>query len=312
MGPVTEAPWTFASPWRGRGRVTWLDGAPVHWVEFGTGRGRPPLVFVHGLGGSHLNWALAGPELAGTRRTLALDLRGFGLSPGTRGTATVAANVALLGRFLHEVAGTPAILVGNSMGGLVSILQAHAQPATVAGLVLISPALPSARRRPDPAVGRRFLLYALPGVGEFYLRQLNARMPAREVVGRVIDLCFADPSRADPAMLAAATALAEHRRSMRGGEESLLAAARSLMAVVAQRRRYEAIMASIDAPVLLIGGEADRLVPVASVRRAARLNPRWESRILPGVGHTAQLETPHLVVAAIREWLERHPALTAH
>ena len=52
------------------------------------------------------------------------------------------------------------------------------------------------------------------------------------------------------------------------------------------------MMASVRVPVLLIGGEADRLVPVASMRQAAARNPRWETVILPGVGHTPQLEVP--------------------
>ncbi|MDT7751384.1 MAG: hypothetical protein QOD96_5046, partial [Pseudonocardiales bacterium] len=160
-----EAPWSFAAPWGARGWVTDLAG-PVHWVEFSSGGsadtspadavpsdvapagatvGRapthghtdaPPIVFVHGLGGSHLDWVPVGSGLAADRRAVALDLRGFGLTPGTRRTATVAANVALLDRFLREVVGTPAILVGNSMGGLISVLQTQAHPETVAGLVL--------------------------------------------------------------------------------------------------------------------------------------------------------------------------------
>jgi pimeloyl-ACP methyl ester carboxylesterase len=287
-------------------------GAAVHWVEFGGSRAGPPIVFVHGLGGSHLNWMLAGPALATGRRALALDLYGFGCTPGTRDTATVSANAALLDRFLREVAGTPAILVGNSMGGLLSIVQAHAHPATVAGLVLIAPALPPTRQRPDWTVSRQFLLYATPGLGEFYLRLAQERVPPRVTVRRMIDLCFADPSRATPEMLAASTALAEYRRTVPGCDESLLAAARSLMRLLAQRARYEAMMAAIDVPVLLIGGDRDRLVPVASVRRAAALNPRWESHILTGVGHTAQLETPDLVIGAVRDWLGRHGTLTAH
>jgi pimeloyl-ACP methyl ester carboxylesterase len=113
-------------------------------------------------------------------------------------------------------------------------------------------------------------------------------------------------------VLEASTALAEYRRSVPGCDESLLAAARSLMRLLAQRARYEAMMAAIDVPVLLFGGDQDRLVPVASVRRAAALNPGWETHILTGVGHTAQLETPDLVAGAVRDWLGKHGTLTAH
>jgi pimeloyl-ACP methyl ester carboxylesterase len=307
----------FAAPWGAAGYLTQLTGspgAPVHWIEFPgpPHPAAPPIVFVHGLGGSHLNWALTGAELAAGRRALALDLHGFGLTPGTRDTATVRANTALLDRFLRQVAGTPAVLAGNSMGGMISILQARKHPETVAGLVLISPALPAPRQRPDWAVAGRFLTYAVPGLGELYLRAARARVSPDQMVRQVIDLCFADPSRADPALLAAMIALARHRRTMPGCDESMLAAARSLLRVGAQRRLYEATMARLDIPVLLIGGESDRLVPAASVRRAATLNPRWDSLVMAGVGHTAQLETPGPVIAAVGDWLDRHDLLAAH
>jgi pimeloyl-ACP methyl ester carboxylesterase len=61
----------------------------------------------------------------------------------------------------------------------------------------------------------------------------------------------------------------------------------------------------IDVPVLLISGEADRLVPVAAARAAAAANPAWDTVFLPGVGHTPQLETPDLVVDAVTGWLAR-------
>ncbi|HEV3287653.1 MAG TPA: alpha/beta fold hydrolase, partial [Streptosporangiaceae bacterium] len=168
MAPRTAtrpAPSAFAAPWGARGYVTDLDG-PVHWVEFGQDRDpgqddEPPIVFVHGLGGSHLNWCLIGPALAASRRVVALDLHGFGLTPGTRGTSTVQRNARLLDRFVREVTGTPVILAGNSMGGLISILQTATEPDTVGGLVLIDPALPLPRRAPDRQVGGQFLMYAL-------------------------------------------------------------------------------------------------------------------------------------------------------
>ena len=308
------APWAFAAPWGARGYVSELDG-PVHWIEFGpqatggdAGRGGPPVVFVHGLGGSHLNWCLIGPELAAGRRAVALDLHGFGLTPGTRATSTVQRNARLLDRFIREITGTPVILAGNSMGGLISILQAAAAPDTVAGLVLIDPALPQPPRAPDWQVAGQFLTFALPGLGELYVRRVMGRRTPQDAVQRVIELCFADPSRADPAMLAASAALAAERP--RQGD-AFLAASRSLMRVVGQRRRYWEMMASVRVPVLLIGGEADRLVPAGAVRQAAARHPGWETVIMPGAGHTPQLEVPDNVIGTLRDWLDRQFAAAA-
>jgi pimeloyl-ACP methyl ester carboxylesterase len=301
------APHQFAAPWGARGYLTDLDG-PVHWIEFGADQEPapdlgPPMVFVHGLGGSHLNWCQVGPQLKAGRRAVAPDLHGFGLTPGTRRTSTVRANARLLDRFIREITGTPVILVGNSMGGLISVLQASANPDTVAGLVLIDPALPLPRR-PDPVVAAQFTLYALPGLGELFVRALSRRAP-EVAVRQLTELCFADPSRADPAMTAASVDLARYRRGEHNSGPPLLAASRSLLRVTGWPRRYRAMMAGIRVPVLLIGGESDRLVPLASMRQAAARNPGWEAVFLPGVGHTPQLEVPDTVIDAISGWEER-------
>jgi len=326
--PATRpAPWDYAAPWDARGYVTDLDG-PVHWIEFspeptgqapapsesgtpGRSQGpRPPIVFVHGLGGSHLNWCLLGPQLAAGRRAVALDLRGFGLTPGRRSNSTVQANARLVDRFITEVIGTPVILVGNSMGGQITIMETAAHKDAVKGMVLIDPALPPPQQ-PDWQVTGRFLLYALPGLGELAVARLLACVSPRAAVQHLLELCYADPSRADPEMIKAEVALTALRRPATPAQalapaRTFLAGARSMLRISARRRRYAATMAGIDIPVLLIGGDADRLVPVAAMRQAAARNPHWESVILAGVGHVPQLEAPGAVTAAIQDWLDRY------
>jgi len=284
--------------------VTDLDG-PVHWVEFGeeTDAARPPIVFVHGLGGSHLNWVLVGPALGSQRRAIAIDLPGFGLSSGAGRECSVQSNAEVLLRFLDSVVGVPAILVGNSMGGAVSLLATQARPDAVAGLVLVDPALPMSAGRADSRVAGGLLLSLAPGVGEVALRLLASRESARRSVERVINVCFADPTRARPDVIDAAVALAEYRRSVPGSDRSLMLASRSLVRLLARPAAYWAVMDSIAVPTVLIHGEADRLVPIRAARRAAARYPRWDSVFLPGVGHTPQLEVPDVFTAAVKEWL---------
>jgi pimeloyl-ACP methyl ester carboxylesterase len=325
----------YAAPWDVRAYVTDLDG-PVHWIEFvpetpqtpknaevpetgdqDQGQQPPPIVFVHGLGGSHLNWCLLGPHLAAGRRAVALDLRGFGLTPGLRANSTVRANARLLDRFIREVIGTPVILVANSMGGLISILETAAHPDVIKGVVLIDPALPLPPQKPDWEVSGQFLLYALPGLGERTVAKVLRTTPPETGVQRVLELCFADPSRADPELIKADVALAVRRHPATRAQASarariFLAAARSLLRVLSRRQNLQKMMAGIDVPVLLIGGEADRLVPVAAMRQAAARNPRWESVMLPDVGHVPMLEVPGTVTGAIRDWLARTEGSTHH
>src|SRR3954447_2975743 len=168
----------------GTSRLLDWDG-PVHYVDFGGNLEGPTFVLVHGLGGSHLNWDLLAPLLTAHGRVLALDLPGFGGSePGSR-RASVHANVVVLRRFLREVATAPAVLVGNSMGGMISIFTAASAPRAVRAVALLDPALPGGRRSRDPVVAGQFLLYGLPLVGE---RVLWLRRQRRSPLQRVREM----------------------------------------------------------------------------------------------------------------------------
>lgn len=304
------ADWQLASEWNAKGYVTDLDG-PVHWIDFGGPTDGIPMVFVHGLGGSHLNWALIGQALAENRRVVALDLHGFGLTPGTRANATVHANAELLDRFIGEVIGGPVILVGNSMGGMISVLQTAANPDTVAGLVLVDPALPVPKRLPDPGVAATFIAYAVPGVGEWSMKVMQARLSSEDLVNRIVKLCFADPRRANAEMIRIGAQLVTARREIPYKEDAFLGAARSLMKLLITAGTYERMMDGIKAPVLLIHGEADRLVPIAAAEKVAAAHPAWDTAFLPDVGHTPQLEAPQQTIGVIVDWLSRVPLLPA-
>lgn len=141
-------------------------GGAVHWVDFGGPADGPRIVLVHGLGGSHLNWALLAPLLAKKARVTAVDLAGHGLTNPEGRLTTVQANTKLLGRFIREVAGEPVVLAGNSMGGMISLFQTAHDPELVRGLVLVDPALPMVLgTRPDPTMLATFFLYSVPGLG---------------------------------------------------------------------------------------------------------------------------------------------------
>src|SRR5207253_8902843 len=116
-----------------------IDG-PVHYYDFG-GSG-PPLVCIHGLGGAALNWMSVGHGLAQGHRVLVPDLRGFGRTPLGRQSASIDATQRLLDRFIHEVAGSPSVRVGTSLGGSLAPLQAARPPATAGAAVPAVRALP--------------------------------------------------------------------------------------------------------------------------------------------------------------------------
>jgi pimeloyl-ACP methyl ester carboxylesterase len=287
----------------GASRTVDLGGA-VHYVDFGGPDDGPTVVLVHGLGGSHLNWDLLAPLLRPHARVLALDLPGFGRSePGDRRT-TVHDNVEVLDRFLREVAGTPVVLVGNSMGGMISILQTAAKPETVNGLVLLDAAVPGPRRSLDPLVAGVFALYAVPRVGERFLALRRSRSTPLRQVRDMLRLCGVDPDALPASTIDRSLALIEQRQDVPAMDRAFLSAARSLLRLLVDPRSYRMAMAAITAPVLMVQGDQDRLVPVAAARDVAARNPGWRYLELAGVGHVPQLQVPDALAAELIAWLE--------
>jgi pimeloyl-ACP methyl ester carboxylesterase len=303
-GKVTEA------ALEGAGRHTaptsrWVDlGLQVHYVDHGGPADGPLLVMVHGLGGSLVNWAALAPLLTGTCRVLALDLVGFGRTQAGTHSTSVTANQGMLHRFLNEVAGGPAILVGNSMGGLITVLQATRHPETVTAVVLIDPALPVvAGSTPDPLVAASFGMYAVPRLGRAMLRARRRVRSPEQLAMDVLRLCCVDPQRVPADVLEQHLELARARRGYPGLDEHFLKAARSLMGMLARRSSYLASMKAIRVPVLLLHGEKDRLVSIGASRAVAAANPSWRFRVAPDVGHVPQLEAPEWTAGHILAWL---------
>jgi pimeloyl-ACP methyl ester carboxylesterase len=296
----------LAGPWGGASHFTDIAG-PVHWVDFGGPSGVPPIVMVHGLGGSHLNWVRIARPLTERNRVIAIDLPGFGFSPAAGRRTSIEANTKVLSRFINEILGSPVILMGNSMGGAITILESAASPQAVAAVVLVDSALPRPAEVPDPQVAAQFLMYALPGVGEAFMDISRRSRTDRDFVERVVNLCFADPRRSSPEVMDAATELvAYRRRHMPSQDAAFLQAARSIVRAGLRPRHFKNTMRSIMGPVLLIHGDRDRLVPVAAARIAAAANPKWDTEILHDVGHTPQLEDPDAVIRVVSRWLDRH------
>ena len=292
----------------------WVDlGGPVHYVNYGGPQDGPLMVCVHGLGGSSVNWAAVAPSLSKTCRVLALDLAGFGRTHSHGRSTSVHDNQRLLHRFMSEVCGDPAILVGNSMGGLISVLQTAAHPETVAGIVLIDPALPvGLASRPDPLVAGMFGLYAVPAVGRSVVARRRSSHSAEELAMALLRLCCADPSRVPRPILEQHLELARERNDYPNVDAELIVAARSLLWVLARRRAHASMLHDITVPVLLLHGDQDRLVPIASARTAAAANPTWSFEVARGVGHVPQLEVPEWTISQILGWLQADGVAAAY
>jgi pimeloyl-ACP methyl ester carboxylesterase len=283
-----------------------VDG-PINVADFG-GSG-DVLLLVHGLGGSHLNWLSVAPQLAERHRVYALDLPGFGRSPLAGRRSSIAANVDLLSRLIARLSDGPIVLIGNSMGGLLSIGVAATHPNLVSGLVLVDPAVqapPSWRPRFD-RVTRTFLAAAfIPSWGSRRVGRAVAALGPEQLVYETLRLCSANPSRIEQAVVDAHIALEAERLAQPGWQESFYAATRSLVRVLALKRQVMRWVRMVVAPTLLLHGDEDRLVRVEAARAVASLRPDWEYHEFAGAGHVPMMEVPGEFLAVTVDWLARH------
>ena len=283
---------------------------PVYVADFG-GDG-PVMLLVHGLGGAHLNWMVVAPQLAAHHRVYALDLPGFGRSPLAGRRSTIAANVDLLSRAITRLSRGPIVLMGNSMGGLLSIGAAARHPSLIDALVLVDPAVPAPGHEFPPRldrVSRTFLATAfMPRWGAKRLSRAVAVLGPESLVRETMRLVSGDASRIESTVVDAHIALEAERLAESSWHESFYAATRSLVAALALKRKVLRWVQEVVAPTLLLQGDRDRLVPVASARNIASLRPDWEYHEFAGAGHVPMLEVPAEFVAVVTDWLTRQGA----
>jgi pimeloyl-ACP methyl ester carboxylesterase len=285
-------------------RTVDLDG-PVAYREWGEHRpGEPTFVCVHGLGGSHLNWMGVAPGLAHAGRVLTPDLAGFGYTPRAGRSSSLPANRLLLSRFIQEMTEQPVVLIGNSMGGALSVLQAAYEPGSAAGLVLTSPALPWARGgMPSALVLAAFAMYRMPRLGEWFVRSRSSRLGPERLIQEGFRIVMAHPDRIDPALVEAHVETARLHADDPDAIPAFLEAARSLLRTGERREFIADLVDRVRVPVLVIHGTKDRLVNVSLARQVAGGRPNWRLVEFADVGHAAQMEAPDRWVSTVMGWL---------
>ncbi len=274
----------------------------MHYLDFG-GDGKP-LLMVHGLGGNAMNWMAVGPGLSKHHRVLALDLAGFGRTPLFNRSAAVGANANLVHSFIEQVIGEPVVLMGNSMGGHIAMLEAADHPRWVSGLILVDPAIPGVHvRRPDPTMLGVMAAITLPGLADMVIDRRARLLGPEGLVRETIAMVAADPSRIDATMIDAHVQLMRERENLgRQNSRAFLQAIRSLGLRMADPR-FWARMRKIEAPALVIHGELDRLIPLSAARDLARRHPDWTFEVIDGVGHVPMMETPNRFLEVVNQWL---------
>jgi pimeloyl-ACP methyl ester carboxylesterase len=285
----------------------WTDvDGPVHYRVWEGPESGTTFVCVHGLGGSLLNWARVAPGLARHGRVIALDLAGFGLTPLEERGAGVGSNWKVLDGFLRALDLPPVVLIGNSMGGMVALIQAAHAPESVRSLVLVDAAFPRTRTvqgQFDARVASLFALYSTTRAGEWFAKVRSRRLGPEGLVRETLRVAAADPASIDPLLVQAMVEQTRRRQEFDYATSAFLAAARSIFRAQVAPGRYRALVRSVSCPALVIHGARDRLVPVATAEEAAAEHPNWKLVVFDDLGHIPQMEAPERWLTEVERWL---------
>jgi pimeloyl-ACP methyl ester carboxylesterase len=294
--PLGDVP----TPWPAR-RVI-IDGAMLQVRDTpATSVGAEPAVYVHGLGGSSQNFTDVAGLLADRFDGQAVDLPGFGYSDPSR-RYSISAFADKMIKYLEHDGRGPVHLVGNSLGGSISVRVAALRPDLVRTLTLISPAMPFLNPR-RTAQGRMLPLLALPLADRLFAFGM-ARLTVEEMTDEVLAACFGDVRKVSPQRRVEATEEIRLRYTVAHYPKAYLGTLRGLVssflrAYLPGANSQWRLAARIAAPTLVIGGLTDKLVDPRVPAQVAKLIPDSRLLILPGVGHVAQMEVPRLVARAV-------------
>jgi pimeloyl-ACP methyl ester carboxylesterase len=266
----------IAIDWPSLTRRVEVDGRQVSVVD--TGGSGPPLLFIHGLGGIWQNWLLNIPAFMGTHRCLAIDLPGFGQSELPAGDISINGFAHTVDRVCDLLEVDDPVVVGNSMGGFTGAELAVSFPTRVSKLVLVAAAGLSTEylaREPLLAASRAFMvLTARTGLrGSFAIKRPRMR---RLTLGAIVRYPEKLSFPLATELVAGANA------------PGFVDAFEALMGY-----SFRDKLARIEAPVLIVWGRNDILVPVADAEMYEHLiGDNARAVIFEDTGHLPMLERP--------------------
>ncbi len=235
---------------------------------------KPPIVLIHGAGGSHLHWPAPVRRLA-EYPVYALDLPGHGKSEG-RGQQTIEAYAKSIRQWMEAINLRQALFVGHSMGGAIALSLSLQNPNHVIGLGLIGT---GARLKVAPEL----------------LETASREEFLPNTIETIVDWAFS-PEADSRLVEQAAKRMAEIRPTVLHSDF-----------VACNAFNVMDTLESIHSPTFILCGENDRLTPPRYSQYLADHIPDAKLAIIPEAGHMVQLEKPQQVAEALQKFTKRVP-----
>jgi pimeloyl-ACP methyl ester carboxylesterase len=259
------------------------NGLQISALQAGPHDAPETLLFVHGLGGSQSTWAAVLGNFAETYRVAAIDLLGHGASDKPAPEATdysIAGLSAAVGEVIEKLELAPVVVIGHSLGGAAALQLALDRPKLVRGLVLIDGA----------GLG--------PEINSELLDRIESE-PSREEARALMELFFANQrfilDRGIDDMYAS--------RQAEGADAAVKAIAAGVFSRTGQQISYVDRLGEVEAPVLLVWGELDRVFPAKQAVAASKALPTSWLEVFEGIGHVPHVEAAPAFTALVKRWL---------
>ncbi|MBD2021426.1 alpha/beta fold hydrolase [Leptolyngbya sp. FACHB-36] len=272
---------------------------PIYYVKAGDRQSqRPPLLLVHGFGASTDHWRKNLAGLSQDFEVWAIDLLGFGRSAKPDWQYSGDLWRDQLHDFISDVIGRPAVLVGNSLGGYVSLCVASQRPDAAAGLVLINSAGPftdiQGTTKPDPireVMGRFVQVLFQQDWASFLLFKY---VQQKSVIRRTLEQVYLDKSAVTEQLIEEV-----YRPSCDAGAPKVFAS----VFRTPQGEKVDVLLSQMPRPLLMLWGEADPWINARE--RGAKFrqyHPQLTEYYLRA-GHCPHDEVPDQVNELLRTWV---------
>ncbi|MDE1196682.1 MAG: alpha/beta hydrolase [Pseudomonas sp.] len=240
------------------------DDCSLHYEEYGRGA---PVLLVHGLGSSCLDWEYQIPVLAARYRVIVVDVRGHGRSDKPRERYSIPGFSADIEALLEHLQLGPVHLVGLSMGGMIGFQLAVEQPQLLKSLTIVNSA-------PEVKVK------SFDDFRQFAKRWLLARVFSMETIGKGLGKnLFPKPEQAELRQKIA-------RRWAQNDKRAYLASFSAIVGWGVQEQ-----LSRISCPTLIVTADRD-YTPVALKETYTQLIPDARLVVIEDSRHASPLDQP--------------------
>ena len=260
------------------------------------GNDDPPLVLLHGVGDSAVDWSWVIPALGTKHRVIAVDFPGSGDSAKPKREYSLEFLTEFLADFLNALEIQRAVLVGNSLGGLIALRYAASNPERVAALVLVDSM--GFSQLVNPILSN----LTLPFYGELAIAWSKTPLGAKQRAWSRAALLFANPLQVPNAWLTEQ----ERLGLVPGFLEANLSILRSQISVLGQKQIVLDYLPKVEMPTLVVWGINDLVLPNHQAQDAVSRLKQGHLALIPNCGHLPQVERPELFTNALNQFLACH------